>query len=70
MPNKTFEYDEIVHAEHDLALFSRMNAHEDKPLYLCNNGNGKYQIEHSVEACGRNKILFIALNGVVFYPHQ
>ena len=70
MPKEIFEYKKLEQAEHDLVLFSNMNAHGDKPLYLHINGNENYQIEHSIEACEGNKILFIAVNGVVFHRHQ
>ena len=68
MPKEIFEYDNIEPAQKDLMLFSNMNAHEDKPLYLLVSDQNKYRIEHFIDATNfkQDTILLIAINGVWF----
>ncbi len=59
-----FTYTELANAEHDLALFSRMNANEDKPLYLITVPGGMQIIKDPEITVDR--IEAIGLNGKVF----
>jgi hypothetical protein len=66
MANEMFFYKELSHAENDLKLFSRMNAHEDKPLYLVNMVSGMVIVNSVEHTYMGNNIEAIGLNGTLY----
>lgn len=68
MPVKPFYYEIKEHALFDLALFSKMNANENKVLYLKKTKDDKYWVDDSTVF--GDDVEAISVNGKAFLSQK